>query len=153
MGKLDDNLIRQICARIRHEIYFPGSHIVRAGDVCTSMYFIKKGEVVILDGNSNIELCVEILYENECFGEVKILLPREQYRFSYVARLESEVGVLNKEDVEQVLKNHPKIFEELKEKANRVKVRRQSLKEEEDKERGGGGVVSRSSIKEADDGK
>jgi len=146
LGKLDENLIRQICARIRHEIYFPGSHIVRAGDVSTSMYFIKKGEVVILDGNSNLELCVEILYENECFGEVKILLVREHYRFSYVARLESEVGVLHKDDLEAVLKTHPRIFDELREKANRVKVRRQSLKEDEDRERGGGPNKTQSSM-------
>lgn len=34
------------------------------------MYFIKRGEIVILDETQNMELCVEILYENECFGEV-----------------------------------------------------------------------------------
>ncbi|ODN04676.1 Cyclic nucleotide-gated channel rod photoreceptor subunit alpha, partial [Orchesella cincta] len=150
LGKLDDNLIRQISAKIRHEIYFPGSHIVRAGDVCTSMYFIKKGEIVILDGNSNLELCVEVLYENECFGEVKILLPREQYRFSYIARLESEVGVLFKDDLDEVLKSHPRVFDDLREKANRVKSRRQSIKEDE--ERGVGnlsGGVSSMSIKSA----
>ncbi|CAL8096398.1 unnamed protein product [Orchesella dallaii] len=150
LGKLDDNLIRQISAKIRHEIYFPGSHIVRAGDVCTSMYFIKKGEVVILDGNSNLELCVEVLYENECFGEVKILLPREQYRFSYIARLESEVGVLYKEDLDEVLKSHPRVFDDLREKANRVKSRRQSIKEEEEQRIGTlSGGVSAMSIKSA----
>ncbi len=70
LSKLDDLIIRQISARMRHEVYLPGTHIIRTGDVCDSMYFIKKGEVVILDENQNLELCVEILYENECFGEV-----------------------------------------------------------------------------------
>ena len=70
LGKIDDTIIRQISVRMRHEIYLPGTHIIRSGDVCDSMFFIKKGEVVILDENQNLELCVEILYENECFGEV-----------------------------------------------------------------------------------
>lgn len=48
----------------------PGAHIIRAGAVCTAVYFIKKGEVVILDEKANMELCVDVLYENECFGEV-----------------------------------------------------------------------------------
>lgn len=70
LGRLDENVIRQLCARVRHEIFMPGSRITRAGDICDSMYFIKKGEVVILDDSNNLGLCVEILYENECFGEV-----------------------------------------------------------------------------------
>jgi hypothetical protein len=63
-------VIRQLAAEIKHEIYMPGAHIVRTGDVCVAVYFIKKGEVVIMDESPGIELCVEILYENECFGEV-----------------------------------------------------------------------------------
>lgn len=49
----------------------PGAYIIRAGDVCSAVYFIKKGEVVILDEKANMQLCVDVLYENECFGEVK----------------------------------------------------------------------------------
>lgn len=74
------------------------------------------------------------------------MLPREAYRFSYIARLESEVGVLHKDDLEAVMKHYPKLFEEMKEKAMRVKMRRQSLNEERDKIRG---ATSTMSIKSA----
>jgi len=69
-GNLDKDIIRQLSAEIRHEIFLPGTHIVRSGDICQAVYFIKKGEVVIIDESPGVELCVEILYENECFGEV-----------------------------------------------------------------------------------
>ncbi|CAG7661764.1 unnamed protein product, partial [Allacma fusca] len=86
----------------RHEFYLPGGFIVRGGNVCDAMYFVKRGEVLIIDENMGIELCVETLYENDCFGEIKILMPREAYRFSYVARVESEVGVLKRDDLDEV---------------------------------------------------
>jgi len=161
IGKLDDTIIRQLCARVGHEVYLPGCRIVRSGDFCDAMYFIKRGEVVILDENQNLELCVEILYENECFGEVwkfrsifldfnsfqiliynfnllsphivqvKLLLPKEQFRFSYVARLESEVGFLRREDLEYVMGNYPILQEDLTEKAKKIKTHRTVLREEE----------------------
>jgi CRP-like cAMP-binding protein len=72
LGKLDKTVKRQLAAEIKHEIYMPGAHIVRTGDACGAIYFIKKGEIVVLDESPGIELCVEILYEDECFGEVNI---------------------------------------------------------------------------------
>jgi len=77
-GKLDKTIIRQLSAEVKHEIFMPGTHIVRSGDVCQAIYFIKKGEVVILDETPNAELCVEILYENDCFGEVCASLLHER---------------------------------------------------------------------------
>jgi CRP-like cAMP-binding protein len=112
----------------------PGAHIIRAGDVCTAVYFIKKGEVVILDEKANMELCVDVLYENECFGEVKVLLPiKEQFQFSYVARLETEMGVLYGDDMVDVLGRHPGVLEEVVGRADKLKAQRLAKKEEQDR--------------------
>ncbi|XP_035714709.1 uncharacterized protein LOC118438473 [Folsomia candida] len=134
LGRLDDIIIRQLSVRVHHEIFMPGAHIIRAGAVCTAVYFIKKGEVVILDEKANMELCVDVLYENECFGEVKVLLPiKEQFQFSYVARLETEVGVLFGDDMVDVLLRHHGVLEEVIGRADRLKAQRLAKKDEEDR--------------------
>lgn len=61
------------------------------------------------------------------------MLPNEQFRFSYIARLETEVGVLEKQDLEAILKKFPKMRDELGEKALKIKEHRQAMKEEEDR--------------------
>ena len=78
LGRIDEQILRQITARIRHDFYLPGGHIVRGGNVCDAMYFIKRGEVLIIDENLGIELCVETLYENDCFGEVMITITQAE---------------------------------------------------------------------------
>jgi CRP-like cAMP-binding protein len=147
LGSVDDQVLRQLTARIRHEFYLPGGHIVRGGNVCDAMYFVKRGEILIIDENMGIELCVETLYENDCFGEIKILLPREAYRFSYVARIESEVGMLKRDDLDEVLKNFPGLRNELLEKVRNAKFQRHSDKDHDDMrgDRGKDDVRSRKS--------
>lgn len=61
-----------------------------------------------------------------------MLLSKEQFRFSYVARLETEVGVLFQEDLLDVLSRHPGLVQEMKERANRVKDQRIAMNSNEE---------------------
>lgn len=54
---------------------------------------------------------------------MKVLLPiKEQFQFSYVARLETEVGVLFGDDMVDVLLRHHGVLEEVIGRADRLKV-------------------------------
>ena len=64
---------------------------------------------------------------------MKLLLPREQYRFSYIARLETEVGVLRREDIDDVMSNYPLLKVDLVDRAKKIKNHRVTMKEEEDR--------------------
>ena len=64
---------------------------------------------------------------------MKLFLPQEQYHFSYVSRLESEVGVLSRKDLDDVLRNYPNVQKDLSDKARRIKFHRINIKAEEER--------------------
>ncbi|MBI1847398.1 MAG: glucose-6-phosphate dehydrogenase [Candidatus Rokubacteria bacterium] len=94
---------RNIALALKPGVCAPGDFIVRKGDVGREMYFLVKGEVDVLDGDGAV---INALGPGAFFGEIS-LLRSEPRNASVRAREYCEVFVLEKEDFNRVLRDHP----------------------------------------------
>ncbi|CAG9327285.1 unnamed protein product [Blepharisma stoltei] len=113
-----------------------GDHIYKAGEVAADIYFIVKGEVVMVaDYEDNTKIPFNILKEGYYFGETDFLLNEErEHSYSVKALKRTELLVLPGDDFENALRN----FEEdglsvlmlAKERYNRLKEKEEEAIEE-----------------------
>jgi len=96
---------KEVVLHLNIHIYMPGDLIVRRGDIGSSMFFISKGSVRIVDSDQGDDLAV--LREGSFFGETSLL--REQPRNATVVASEySNIYSLNKDRFDDLLKKFPK---------------------------------------------
>lgn len=83
-SKTHKDFMRQLLLHLKRCIFFPGNHIVAKGDIDGCMYFIHKGQVVVIDGQDTTEITRELLVQGKSFGEAQglFMIP---HQFSYKA--------------------------------------------------------------------
>jgi len=91
-GKVDSN------------VYLIGDTIVQEGRIGKDMFFVRSGEVVLtLDSHE-----LETLGPGTYFGEISVLTNQRQL-YSVVTTRPSDIMILHKEDLDDLLAEHPKM--------------------------------------------
>ncbi|MGE0172701.1 MAG: cyclic nucleotide-binding domain-containing protein [Oligoflexales bacterium] len=94
--------LHDVAQRLTKVFFAPGEKILTKGDIGREMYIIGHGRVEIHDGNTSIAA----LGEGQCFGEMA-LLGEELRRADVTAKSYCDVGVLTKEQLEELMQKHP----------------------------------------------
>jgi hypothetical protein len=115
----DQLFLHQLAMVLYSDVYAAGDDIVRFGDPGREMFFITRGEVVVLDQHGSE---MTRLREGEFFGETSLLL--DEGRTATVRALaDTDVMVLEKSDFHKVLRDHPQFARSITEIAGqRYKV-------------------------------
>lgn len=96
-SKTHRDFIRQLLLHLKRCIFFPGNYIVEKGDVDGCMYFIHKGQVIVVDVQETSELTRELLVEGNSFGVAQglFMIP---HQYSYIAHTVVDTISLNLKD-------------------------------------------------------
>jgi len=99
--------LEQLSARLRSRRYAKGEIVFHQGDVGTALYIVRKGEVAIrLSSDDGKEAILALLDRGDFFGELA-LLDDEPRSTDAVAREESDLLVLQREDFRHFLEERP----------------------------------------------
>ncbi|KAJ9450385.1 cAMP-dependent protein kinase regulatory subunit [Diplonema papillatum] len=92
----------------------PQHQIITAGTESTSMYFVLRGEVSVIDDEDDpgTSTCVERISDGGCFGEVGLIYDICR-RASVVAASQTSLLMLRREQFEKVVSRHPVVREEI----------------------------------------
>nr|XP_022905413.1 potassium/sodium hyperpolarization-activated cyclic nucleotide-gated channel 1-like [Onthophagus taurus] len=117
LRELPDDIMSNIIANMKLEIFLPGDQIMTAGAPATGMYFINTGTVCVFSPSGR-EICH--LDDGSYFGEVG-LITQEKTNIANVVALEiTEVYRLDKKDFyEQIRGNLPELYRKMESKAER----------------------------------
>lgn len=120
---LDDPSIQLIAKKIKHQSFKKGDFLFQAGDQTDKLYVVHKGSIKIYRLLANgREQVVKILKTGDFIGETSIF-KKDTYHEDYAEILEdSEVCVIEQQDLTQILKNYPeislKIIEQMSKRLN-----------------------------------
>ncbi|KAJ8045564.1 Cyclic nucleotide-gated channel rod photoreceptor subunit alpha [Holothuria leucospilota] len=108
----EEGFLRELVLRLRSQIYSPGDHICRSGEIGREMYIINHGkvQVVVTDAVTQERMVVATLSEGNYFGEISLLKLNEgqNRRTADVVSLGySELLCLSKKDLMQALIEYP----------------------------------------------
>jgi CRP/FNR family transcriptional regulator, cyclic AMP receptor protein len=99
----------QLSALLRSRRYARGEVIFHQGDVGTSLHIVRKGQVAIrLSSSEGKEVTLTLLDRGDFFGELS-LLDGETRSTDAVAREESDVLSLQREDFQRFLDTRPQV--------------------------------------------
>ncbi|XP_069359581.1 uncharacterized protein [Maniola hyperantus] len=105
---------RQLVARFRRVVVFPGKCIVQEGDICSFMCFIHEGEVEKWYTNKKGERkTVSVLNTNGYFGLIPGLFPNSPFQFTYYSRTVVDIVFLKYRDWQDLLQGNPDVKEQL----------------------------------------
>ncbi|XP_052741512.1 uncharacterized protein LOC112050590 [Bicyclus anynana] len=120
---------RQLVARLRRVVIFPGKLIVQEGDIVSLMHFIHEGEVEKWYTNKDGERkMVSILNTNGYFGLVPALFPNAPFQFTYFSRTVVDIVFLRFRDWQDLLEGYPDIKKQLYELATKYRKEIQKVK-------------------------
>ncbi|KAL0883348.1 hypothetical protein ABMA27_016755 [Loxostege sticticalis] len=113
---------RQLVARFKRVVIFPGECIVQEGDIFPCMYFIHEGEVEkwYTDANGQKKV-MSLQTTNGYFGVIPGLYPNVPYQFSYYTRTVVDLVYLRLKDWEDLLAAYPNVRHELYSRAKQLK--------------------------------
>ena len=110
----DDHFIREIAQYLKPMVLTPGDYLFRAGDDARSMYFVQRGQIVVLSKDEKKQLT--ILRSGDFMGEIALF--KKTSRTATVKSLGySDIYELQKKEFEKVLKKYPDIASRIKEKS------------------------------------
>ncbi|XP_039753368.1 uncharacterized protein LOC120628811 [Pararge aegeria] len=119
---LPDYFNRQLVARLRRVVIFPGKFIVQEGDILSLMCFIHEGEVEKWYTNKNGERkMVSVLNTNGYFGLVPGLFPNAPFQFTFFSRTVVDIVFLRFRDWQDLLEGYPEVKEQLYNAAKQFK--------------------------------
>ncbi|XP_045772841.1 uncharacterized protein LOC123872557 [Maniola jurtina] len=105
---------RQLVARFRRVVIFPGKCIVQEGDMNSFMCFIHEGEVEKWYTNKKGERkTVSVLNTNGYFGLIPGLFPNSPFQFTYYSRTVVDIVFLRYRDWQDLLLGYPDVKEQL----------------------------------------
>ncbi|CAH0715727.1 unnamed protein product, partial [Brenthis ino] len=124
---LPEYFIRQMVARLRRVVIFPGKYIVREGDIMSHICFIHEGEVEkwYTDKNGEKKM-VSVLNTNGYFGLIPGLFPNTPFQFSYMSRTVVDIVFLRFKDWQDLSQGYPDVKEKLCAAAKRYRKERGS---------------------------
>lgn len=119
---LTDEMMDQIGRKATHRHLKKGEFLYRAGDSDDSLYVINKGMIRVTRMASNgKEQLVRLLYPGDFTGEWTIFDQASEHEEYAEAIREASMCIINREDMNQILADHPTITRFLlKEVANRL---------------------------------
>jgi CRP-like cAMP-binding protein len=101
--------LEQLSALLRPRRFDKGEVIFHQGDVGTSLFIIRKGQVAIrLSSDDGKEVILTLLDRGDFFGELA-LLDGEPRSTDAVAREESDLLILQREDFQRFLDSRPQV--------------------------------------------
>lgn len=122
-AELDDNFLRQVTARLQHNVHFEDNYIVQHGDTDQNMYFIHRGQVNVLTVHPNLtETIHDILVPFDVFGIAQGLYHGLPHHFSFRAKTVVDILVLNLNDWYFMLKYFPDVQKILYNRANNIYI-------------------------------
>ncbi|XP_026726664.1 uncharacterized protein LOC113493065 [Trichoplusia ni] len=105
---MPDYFKRQLCARLRRVVIFPGKCIVREGDTFTTTYFVHQGELEKWYNDASGEgKLLSVLYTNGYFGCITGLFPNRKNEFTYYARTVVDLVHLDLDNWRDLLAAYP----------------------------------------------
>ncbi|XP_046436019.1 uncharacterized protein LOC124187876 [Neodiprion fabricii] len=109
-----EDLLRQLCGKMRRRLFFPTHFIVQEGDCNSTMYFIQRGAVEVLAnlGPRMYTVCAT-LQAKEYFGLHQGFIPDISHTHTYRAATIVEVLTLRYEDWKDMLIYFPAAYRQI----------------------------------------
>jgi predicted acylesterase/phospholipase RssA/CRP-like cAMP-binding protein len=105
-SSLPDTELRAISERLRRERYLKGQVIFSEGQEGDALYLIESGQVQVVTGPLEEEKILAYLGPGNFFGELALLLDEPRSATVRVV-IDVEVWVLRKDDLQDLLEDHP----------------------------------------------
>ncbi|MDQ0087585.1 CRP/FNR family transcriptional regulator [Paenibacillus anaericanus] len=107
---LSDEEILKVARMTRHIQYSKGQMLLNEGEKSDKLFIVNYGQVKVskftMDGKEQI---LYLLTSGEFFGELHLFNPDETHNFSVYAIEDTEICLLTKESMEQIMKDNPEI--------------------------------------------
>jgi NTE family protein len=107
-SELPDDLLQAISAKLHLKRYRKGEVIFVEGGSGDSMYLIESGQVKVVSGTDEEERLFAYLGPGNFFGEMALLLG-EPRSATVKVDIDTELWVLHKTDMDELLEQHPSI--------------------------------------------
>ncbi|XP_078071615.1 cyclic nucleotide-gated channel beta-3-like [Mustelus asterias] len=114
----DQQMIYDMLLRLKSVVYLPGDFVCKKGDIGKEMYIIKAGQVQVLGGPDGKKILVT-LKVGSVFGEISLLAGDGGNRrtANVIASGFTNLFILNKKTLNEILMNYPDSQKILKKKA------------------------------------
>lgn len=94
-------------AVVRRARYLAGALVCHQGDLGSALYIVDSGAIEVRHVDSrNRQRTLEFKRAGDCFGEAALLVG-EPYKTTYIAREDSDLLVIHREDLHDLLLQHP----------------------------------------------
>lgn len=110
----EKDFITEVAVNLQPVIFMPGDYVFKAGDLGKEMFFMVKGEVLVL--NATEDRLITKLLDGDFFGEVALY---KNARRNATIRCVSfcDMYSLGKDQFDNIIVNYPQIAEQIREKA------------------------------------
>ena len=108
-SKCHRSIICDVVLKLKLEMFFPGDIIYKRGDVGKNMFIIQRGQIEVLTNDDKV---MAHLNEGAVFGEASLLAIGTNERRQVTVRSKgySNLFVLSKEDFQETVLHHPKLY-------------------------------------------
>jgi NTE family protein len=107
-SELEDDVLAAISQRLQREHYHKGATVFSEGESGDCMYLIETGQIKIVAERNGRERPLALLGPGNFFGETALLLSEKRNASARVL-IDVDVLVLHKEDLDELLQQHPAI--------------------------------------------
>ncbi|XP_054856809.1 cyclic nucleotide-gated cation channel beta-1 [Eublepharis macularius] len=127
----DRQMIFDMLKRLRSVVYLPNDYVCKKGEIGREMYIIQAGQVQVLGGPDGKTILVT-LKAGSVFGEISLLAIRGGNRrtANVVAHGFTNLFILDKKDLNEILVHYPESQKLLRKKARRMLKNNSKPKEE-----------------------
>ena len=111
---MDKVFLKQLASKLEPVILIPGDKIFETGDPGDAMFFIIRGNLIILNKDANL---INTLSTGDFFGEISLFENRKRSA-TVIAKSFCELYKLSKDDFEKVINIDSEIYHKIRSKAD-----------------------------------